>query len=135
MDAEATTSKASKDLADLEHVDVGALPWQASRFPDFDVKVLGYREGEAYINLGRMAPGGRNFAHAHPFHQIRYVLEGEFIINGKTYGPGSYVDIPEFSRYETYSPKGGTWLQVQFWNAKTGAGPTDRQGFTYGTEG
>ena len=133
-DLEQRKKDAAKILADLQSVDANKLEWEATRFPDFHVKPLGYRQGEAYVSMGRMSPGGRNFPHAHGFHQVRFVLEGEFIINGKTYGPGSYIDYPEFSRYETYSPKGGTWFQIQFWNQKTGDGPTDQHGFSYGPE-
>jgi hypothetical protein len=125
---------AAKTLAKLESINEKDLPWAATRFPLFHNKPLSVREGEAFFSIGRMGPGGRNFPHAHGFHQVRYVLEGEFIINGVTYGPGSLIDYPEFARYETYSPKGGTWFQVQFWNPKNGAGPTDFSGFTYGDE-
>lgn len=126
--------EAAKKLAVLKSIDASSKEWEATRFPDFHVKPLACRKGEAYVSIGKMDPGGRNFPHAHGFHQFRYVLEGEFIINGKTYGPGSYIDYPEFSRYETYSPKGGVWFQVQFWNPRSGDGPTDFNGFAYGTE-
>jgi len=126
--------EAAKVMANLPSVDSSKMEWDATRFPDFHVKVLSYIPGESYVSIGRMSPGGRNFPHAHGFHQGRFILEGEFIINGKTYGPGSYIDYPAFSRYDAYSPKGGTWLQIQFWNHKTGDGPTDPHGFEYGPE-
>lgn len=134
LDLKQRMKDAASKLADLKSVDAKAMEWEATRFPDFHVKPLGYKEGEAYLSIGRMQPGGRNFPHAHGFHQVRYVLEGEFIINGKTYGPGCLIDYPPFSRYETQSPKGGVWFQVQFWNPKNGEGPTDQHGFSYGGE-
>jgi hypothetical protein len=130
-----TARGASKELADLESIDTGSMEWEATRFPKLHIKTLGFRKGEGFTSIGRMLPGGHNFPHAHGFRQVRYVLEGEFVINGKTYGPGSLIEFPPFARYETYSPKGGVWFQVQFWDPVTGAGPTDPHGFSYGKEG
>ena len=124
---------ATKELAALEALDTNTMEWEATRFPDFQVKILSFKD-KTNFSIGKMAPGGRNFAHAHGFRQVRFVLEGEFIVNGKAYGPGSFIDFPEFGRYESYSPNGGVWLQIQLPNPRTGDGPTDPYGHQYGAK-
>jgi hypothetical protein len=126
-------STVAKELSELESLDTNAMEWESTRFPDFHVKILSFRD-KTNISIGKMDPGGRNFAHGHGFRQVRYVLEGEFIVNGKAYGAGSYIDFPEFCRYESYSPKGGVWLQIQLPNPKTGEGPSDPYGHKYGAK-
>jgi hypothetical protein len=120
-----------KPLTELPSKNTNEMEWEATRFSDFHVKVLALQH-KCNFSIGKMAPGGRNFAHAHGFPQVRYVLEGEFIVNGKSYGPGSFIEFPPFVRYESYSPNGGVWLQIQVPNPETGDCPTDSYGHTYG---
>jgi len=120
-----------KPLTELPSKNTNEMPWESTRFSDFHVKILAFQHN-CNFSIGKMAPGGKNFAHAHPFPQVRYVLEGEFIVNGKIYGPGSFIEFPAFVRYESFSPKGGVWLQVQVPNAETGDRPLDPYGHTYG---
>jgi hypothetical protein len=120
-----------RELKELPSKDTNAMEWEATRFPDFHVKVLSFFD-KTNMSIGKMAPGGRNFAHAHGFRQVRFVLEGEFIVNGKTYGPGSFIEFPELQYYESYSPNGGVWLQIQLPNPRTGDAPTDPYGHDYG---
>ena len=120
-----------KPLTELPSKDTNKMEWEPTRFSDFHVKVLAFKD-KCNFSIGRMAPGGRNFAHAHGFPQARYVLEGEFIVNGKAYGPGCFIEFPAFQRYESYSPKGGVWLQIQVPNPETGDYATDTYGHAYG---
>jgi hypothetical protein len=103
--------------------------WLETRFPGVRVKVMHFRDGVACV-YDRFDPGARLFAHQHGFRQLRYVLEGEFIVNGVAYGPGSMIDFPEFTEYESSSPKGGLWLLIQM-PGSTGITPTDPTGFAY----
>ena len=120
-----------KQLSELPARNTNEMEWEPTRFADFHVKILAFRD-KTNFSLGKMAPGGRNFGHAHGFPQVRYVLEGEFIVNGKAYGPGSFIEFPPLVRYESFSPKGGVWLQIQLPNQATGDCPTDPYGHTYG---
>lgn len=120
-----------KTLTELPSKNTNEMAWESTRFQDFHVKILGFKD-KCNFSIGKMEPGGRNFSHAHGFPQVRYVLEGEFIVNGKAYGPGSYIEFPAFVRYESYSPKGGVWLQIQVPNPQTGDCPTDPYGHAYG---
>lgn len=120
-----------KPLTVLPSKNANEMEWESTRFADFHVKILAFQH-KCNFSIGKMAPGGRNFSHAHPFPQVRYVLEGEFVVNGTAYGPGSFIEFPAFVRYESYAPKGGVWLQIQVPNAETGDCPTDPYGHAYG---
>ena len=83
--------------------------------------------------MTRVAPGGYTFPHQHLFRQIRYILEGEFIVNGVTYGPGTAIDFPECVPYEVTCPNGGLLLVFQLHGTSTGVGVVgDPGGLDYG---
>lgn len=119
-------------LKPLKGENIDDLNWRGSRFAESDIKVLSYRDGVA-LNMTRVKPGGYTFPHQHLFRQIRYILEGEFIINGITYGPGSAIDFPERVHYEVDCPQGGLMLVFQFHGTTTGVGVLgDPGGLAYG---
>jgi hypothetical protein len=120
------------DLKPLTATSIHTLPWRNSRFKESDIKVLSYRDG-VQLNMTRVAPGGYTFPHQHLFRQIRYIIEGEFIINGVTYGPGSAIDFPECVPYEVLCPNGGLMLVFQLHGTTTGVGVVgDPGGLEYG---
>ena len=126
------TRTAKFDLKPLQATSIDTVPWRNSRFKESDIKVLSYRDG-VQLNMTRVAPGGYTFPHQHLFRQIRYILEGEFIINGVTYGPGSAIDFPECVPYEVSCPKGGLMLVFQLPGTTTGVGVVgDPGGLEYG---
>ena len=118
-------------LNELNAVDSNKMDWEGTRFPECFIKVLSFRDGVNF-ELDRFEPGGHTFPHQHNFWQIRYVLEGEFVVNGKTYGPGTLIDFPEKTPYEVFSPKGGVWIILQMPGPTTGEAPTDPSGLAYG---
>lgn len=118
-------------LKELKAVDSKAMEWGPTRFPECFIKVLSFRDGVNF-ELDRFEPGGHTFPHQHRFWQIRYVLEGEFVVNGKTYGAGTLIDFPENTPYEVHSPKGGVWIILQMPGPSTGEAPTDPSGMAYG---
>ena len=77
-------------LKPLKSENIEDLNWRGSRFAESDIKVLSYRDGVA-LNMTRVKPGGYTFPHQHLFRQIRYILEGEFIINGITFYGANYT--------------------------------------------
>ncbi len=118
-------------LKELKAVDSNAMEWEGTRFPECFIKVLSFRD-KVNFELDKFEPGGHTFPHQHQFWQLRYVLEGEFIVNGKTHGPGTLIDFPEKTVYEVYSPKGGVWIILQLTGPTTGVPPTDPTGLEYG---
>ena len=75
------------------------MEWQDTRFDDNWIKVLSFRDGVVF-ELQKFAPNSGTFPHGHQFRQLRYILEGEFIVNGKRYGPCTLIDFPEKVAYE-----------------------------------
>jgi len=132
MKPTAKPSTTQFDIKPLQSANIHDLEWRSSRFKESDIKVLSYRDG-VVLNMTRVAPGGYTFPHQHLFRQIRYILEGEFHINGKVYGPGSAIDFPERVPYEVDCPDGGLMLVFQFHGTSTGVGVVgDPGGLAYG---
>jgi hypothetical protein len=122
----------SDELAELPAVNERDVEWQDTRFDDCFVKVLHFGNGVNF-ELDKFEPGAHTFAHAHGFWQMRYVLEGEFVVNGVTHGPGTLIQFPALKKYEVVSPKGGTWIILQMPDPETGERPKDPTGKAYGS--
>jgi hypothetical protein len=119
------------ELKQLHAVNSNEMEWEGTRFPECFIKVLSFRD-KVNFELDKFEPGGYTFPHQHLFWQLRYVLEGEFIVNGHTYGPGTLIDFPEKTIYEVSSPKGGVWIILQMPGVTTGMPPSDPTGLEYG---
>jgi hypothetical protein len=62
--------------------------------------------------------------HRHDFAQIWYILEGEFSIGGKIYGPGSMIFHPDpHFEDDLHTETGGVMLFVQYQGPNTGGRP------------
>ena len=116
---------------ELDAVNLNDLEWQDTRFGTSFVKVLLFRDGVNF-EVDRFEPGATTFPHSHGFWQLRYILEGEFIVNGTKYRPGTLIDFPPQVQYEVVSPTGGQWIIVQLPDPKTGYAPKDPTGKAYG---
>ena len=59
--------------------------------------------------------------HKHDFAQVWYIIEGEFQMGDKTYGPGTlvYMEDPHYEN-EMRTETGGTVLFVQYPGPTTG---------------
>ena len=99
--------------------------WETLRFDGFESKMLFHprpeRPSEPNAGLVRFAPGSSYPMHRHGFAQVWYILEGEFTIGGKKYGPGTMVFHPD-PHYEDdmKTETGGVWLLVQYPGPTTG---------------
>ncbi|HYX04492.1 MAG TPA: cupin domain-containing protein, partial [Reyranella sp.] len=84
------------------------------------------RERPTVPNVGflRYEPGAGFPLHRHDFAQIWYVIDGEFRMGEKRYGPGTlvYMEDPHFEA-EMRTETGGTVLFVQYPGPTTGARP------------
>ena len=104
------------------------MDWEMGRFRNV-TKFLFHPTPERPTtpNVGflRYEPGAGFPLHKHDFAQIWYVIEGEFQMGEKTYGPGTivYMEDPHFEN-EMRTETGGTVLFVQYPGPTTGA-PAD----------
>jgi hypothetical protein len=62
--------------------------------------------------------------HKHDFAQVWYIIDGEFQMGDRKYGPGTlvYMEDPHFEN-EMRTETGGTVLFVQYQGPTTGARP------------
>jgi hypothetical protein len=109
----------------FEAVHVDEREWELLRFEGFQSKMLFHprpeRPTEPNAGLVRFEPGAGYPMHRHDFAQIWYILEGEFRIGEKTYGPGTMVfhPAPHYEE-EMHTETGGLWLLVQYPGPSTG---------------
>ena len=90
------------------YVDVAGLPWQQTRFPGIEVKVLlEEKETGLLTTLLRMAPGARLPDHEHVKIEQTYVLEGRLVDDEGSCEAGQFVWRPAGSRHEAHAPEGG----------------------------
>jgi hypothetical protein len=108
------------------HVD--EMNWETIRWPGETGKMLFHPTPEqpTLPNAGllRLAPGAHHPLHRHDFAQVWYILEGEFDIGGKSYGPGTML----FHGDPHYEPElntrtGGLMLIVQYPGPTTAGRP------------
>ena len=132
MQAASQSKQPSFDgLEKLESKSIHDMEWGETRFDDNWIKVLSFRDGVVF-ELQKFAPDTGTFRHEHGFRQLRYILEGRFVVNGEEYGPGAMIDFPEKVAYQVWAPEGGVWIVVQMPGAHTGIAPTDPSGLEYG---
>ena len=115
----------------LPAVNIEDVKWQETRFEDNYIKVLSFRDGVVF-EIQKFEKDSYTFPHKHGFRQLRYILKGDFIVNGTKHGPGTLIDFPEKEIYEVHAPDGAEWIVVQLPGATTGEAPTDPTGLAYG---
>ena len=118
MSETARPSRKDGDHA-FEAVHADERPWETLRFDGVQSKMLFHprpdRPTEPNAGFVRYAPGTGYPLHRHDFAQIWYIMEGEFIVDGKTYGPGTMVFHPDpHFEAEMHTKTGGVWLIVQY---------------------
>ena len=93
------------------YIDVASLPWQPTRFPGVDIKVL-MEDSETGLQtvLTRMAPGAVLTDHAHAAIEQSFVLEGSLADHEGEVTAGNYVWRPAGSRHVAHSPNGALVL-------------------------
>lgn len=71
------------------------IEWRSLDQPGCFVKPLGqHPETLAVGGYFKMEPHSEAAAHDHPSHEFALVMEGEVILDGVTYGPGSFFHRP-----------------------------------------
>jgi hypothetical protein len=104
------------------------MDWETLRFPGLSSKMLFHPDPEhptvPNAGLVRYDPGGHFPLHRHDFAQVWYILEGEFVIGGRRYGPGTMVFHPDpHYEEELTTETGGLMLTVQYQGPTTGGRP------------
>lgn len=95
------------------YVSVADLPWEPTRFPGIEWKVLFQDEARGLMTaLMRWAPGAKLPLHEHVDIEQTYVLEGSLRDSEGEAGPGEFVWRPAGSRHVAESPDGAVMLAI-----------------------
>ena len=111
-----------------EFVHTDERDWETLRWPGQWSKMLFHprpeRPTEPNAGLVRYEPGAYHPLHQHDFAQVWYILEGEFQIGDKAYGPGTMLFYPDPHFEPPLSTRtGGLMLFVQYPGPTTGGQP------------
>jgi len=89
------------------YIDVVNLPWQPTRFPGVEMKIL-WRDpdGEAFTALFRTAPGATLPKHRHRGVEQTFVLEGSLVDDDGACTAGNFVWRDVGSVHAAHSPDG-----------------------------
>ena len=95
------------------YVDVDALPWEKTRFPGVEIKVL-MQDAETGMttSLTRLAPGAELPDHTHVGIEQTFVLEGTLEDSEGAVTSGNFVWRPAGSRHVASSTDGCLLLGV-----------------------
>lgn len=113
MTAVTPHARQQKPLSDLSsrYIDVGALPWQATKYPGVEIKVLlEDKESGLLTALFRWQPGAVLPMHEHVEIEQTFVLEGSIADHEGEVAAGNYVWRPAHSRHVAHSPNGALVL-------------------------
>ena len=94
-------------------LDTSALPWSPTGWPGVSMKMLQQVEssGGGMIGMMRMEAGSSIPAHSHTHaDQAVFVIEGDLIDEGVTYGPGSFLVAKAGTPHGPHSSSGGCVL-------------------------
>jgi anti-sigma factor ChrR (cupin superfamily) len=95
------------------YVDVPSLPWQPTRCPGVEIKVL-MEDPETGLQtvLTRMAPGSVLTDHMHVEIEQTWVLEGSLVDHEGEARAGTFVWRPAGSRHVASAPQGALLLGI-----------------------
>lgn len=124
--SQAATKQAAHQPCEAVHL--GEREWETIRWPGQTGKMLFHprpeRPTEPNAGVVRYEPGAHHPLHNHDFAQVWYILEGEFTIGGKLYGPGTMLFYPDPHYEDALSTEtGGQMLFVQYPGPSTGGRP------------
>ncbi len=93
------------------YIDVPSLPWQPTRFPGIEIKVL-MEDPDTGLQtvLTRMAPGTVLTDHMHMQIEQSWVLEGSLVDGEGACSAGNFVWRPAGSRHVAHAPNGALIL-------------------------
>jgi quercetin dioxygenase-like cupin family protein len=102
---------ASLGPLDSRYIDVEGLPWQPTRFPGIEIKVLMEDPVSGLQTvLTRMAPGAVLTDHMHVQIEQSWILEGSLVDHQGEATAGNFVWRPAGSRHTASAPHGALVL-------------------------
>lgn len=121
----ATPTKHHQPFEAIHEADV---EWETLRWPGEQSKMIFHprpeRPTEPNAGFVKYEPGAGHPLHNHDFAQVWYIVEGEFKIGEKTYGPGTMIYHPDpHYEDEMTTETGGTMVVVQYQGPTTGGPP------------
>jgi anti-sigma factor ChrR (cupin superfamily) len=91
-------------------LDVPNMPWEPTKFPGIEIKVL-YSDNDGITTaLFRLAPGAVVPLHEHTALEQTYVLEGALHDHEGVCGPGQFAWRPAGNQHEAVAPQGALIL-------------------------
>ena len=101
--------------------DTSALAWSPGGWPGVSMKLLQQVESTGGMTgMTRMAAGSSIPAHSHTHaDQTVFVIEGDLVEDGVSYGPGSFFVVKAGSPHGPHSSSGGCVLLTTY------SGPPD----------
>jgi anti-sigma factor ChrR (cupin superfamily) len=91
-------------------LDVPNMPWEATKFPGIQIKVLYSDDTGITTALFKLAPGAVVPLHEHTALEQTYVLEGSLKDHEGVCGPGQFVWRPAGNQHEAVAPDGALIL-------------------------
>ena len=91
-------------------LDVPNMPWEPTKFPGIEIKVLYSDQDGITTALFRLAPGAVVPLHEHTALEQTYVLEGALHDHEGICGPGQFVWRPAGNQHEAVAPQGALIL-------------------------
>ena len=92
------------------YVDAPNMPWEKTKFPGIQIKVL-YTDGNGITTaLFKLEPGAVVPLHEHTALEQTYVLEGSLEDHEGRCGPGQFVWRPAGNQHEAKAPNGAILL-------------------------
>ena len=93
------------------YVDVASIPWQPTRWPGIEIKILMEdKETSLQTVLTRLAPGAVLTDHMHVQIEQSWVIEGSLVDNEGACTAGNFVFRPAGSRHVASAPNGALVL-------------------------
>lgn len=93
------------------YVDVTSIPWQPTRWPGIEIKILMEdKETGLQTVLTRLAPGAVLTDHMHVQIEQSWVIEGSLVDNEGACTAGNFVFRPAGSRHVASAPNGALVL-------------------------
>jgi anti-sigma factor ChrR (cupin superfamily) len=91
-------------------LDVPNMPWEKTKFPGIQIKVLYTDDDGITTALFKLAPGAVVPLHEHTALEQTYVLEGTLEDHEGVCGPGQFVWRPAGNQHEATAPNGALIL-------------------------
>jgi anti-sigma factor ChrR (cupin superfamily) len=92
------------------YIDAPNMPWEKTKFPGIQIKVL-YTDGDGVTTaLFKLEPGAVVPLHEHTALEQTYVIEGSLEDHEGKCGPGQFVWRPAGNQHEAVAPNGAILL-------------------------